>query len=381
MATTATAPAPGTDVPSIFAPPSVPPPQSRKTTGEEGEEEDFDLPLLILDHAASQTPSCKDDFLYWLRQAICTHGNFYLVNALPNDLVEKIHSFAEPLFNLPDDVKNTVLVDKSPHFFGYTPRGEAATEGLVDNREAFDFGPDLTSTWKEGDPLYKKLRPGPNLWPKESALPGFKEAVLEYNKKMTELALEYSRLIAEALGLAPDAFDKFYDEDVRKGGRIKFLKYPPSDKPSLGVGPHRDLWLTFFSYVNDVPGFEIRTESGMSVPIPTFPGVLLVQVGSALEHATHDAVLATPHRVLSPPAGSEPRLAVGYFMDISPDVKFRDLMEGVIPVGGEEKFPEEVRKIAEARRARRVKGFDKVKKLVAGVKAFSLGSQTTASQS
>jgi len=88
---------------------------------------------------------------------------------------------------------------------------------------------------------------GPNRWPKEELLPGFRDTIEEYMRRMGEVAAKFLRLVAEAIGLPPDSFEQFLEP---KGGRweqqhkLKIVKYPdvaglPAGATTQGVGPHK----------------------------------------------------------------------------------------------------------------------------------------------
>lgn len=47
-------------------------------------------------------------------------------------------------------------------------------------------------------------------WPREEELPGFRAAYSEYFRRLGSLSYEFMNLIAEALDLPSDIFDKFY---------------------------------------------------------------------------------------------------------------------------------------------------------------------------
>jgi isopenicillin N synthase-like dioxygenase len=85
------------------------------------------------------------------------------------------------------------------------------------------------------------------MWPKEELLPGFRNVIEEYMTLMGGVAAKFTSLVAEAISLPPDAFDKFFEP---KGGRwqqqhkLKIVKYPdvtdlPDGATTQGVGPHK----------------------------------------------------------------------------------------------------------------------------------------------
>ena len=78
-------------------------------------------------------------------------------------------------------------------------------------------------------------------WPEESLLPGFRDAFTRYIDALQKLSYQLLSLVAEALGLAPDAFAHFFEAGGNED-RAKIVKYPaPTDDASdQGVGPHFD---------------------------------------------------------------------------------------------------------------------------------------------
>ena len=64
---------------------------------------------------------------------------------------------------------------------------------------------------------------------------------------MGEIATKFLRLVAEAIGLAPDAFDGFFEPEGsrwQQQHKLKIVKYPdvadlPPGATTQGVGPHK----------------------------------------------------------------------------------------------------------------------------------------------
>lgn len=82
------------------------------------------------------------------------------------------------MFDIPTSEKLRIEMCNSPHFLGYSKLAAEKTKDIDDQREQFDFGMEVPCTWKEGEPIYRRLK-GPNQWPDEKYIPGFKEALLE----------------------------------------------------------------------------------------------------------------------------------------------------------------------------------------------------------
>ena len=87
-------------------------------------------------------------------------------------------------------------------------------------------------------------------WPEEELVPGFKAAMLRYLAGVERLSFEFTDLLAEALGLPPDALKAFYETEKPVQHWAKVVKYPALENLSSdqGVGPHFDAgFLTFVS--------------------------------------------------------------------------------------------------------------------------------------
>jgi hypothetical protein len=72
----------------------------------------------------------------------------------------------------------------------------------------------------------------------------------QYLDQVTQLSDEFSSLVAEALGLPPDALARFYDKPEYMQHRLKVIKYPATEGYNQGVGPHYDpAFLTLVSNI------------------------------------------------------------------------------------------------------------------------------------
>ncbi|KAI9815831.1 MAG: hypothetical protein M1832_005245 [Thelocarpon impressellum] len=154
-----------------------------------------------------------------------------------------------------------------------------------------------------------------------------------YISKMGEVAQFFTSLVAEAIGLAPDAFDRFFDESQQH--KLKIVKYPDVQQlggdegggERQGVGPHKDSMLT--SYLLQVPphrGLQVQNPAGGNwIDVPPIPGTLVVAIGQGLEALTSGVCTSTTHRVLSPPAGAGPRYSIPFFQGVSYDATFESM--------------------------------------------------------
>lgn len=210
----------------------------------------------------------------------------------------------------------------SPHFLGYSAVGAETTAFNVDLREQFEFSNDIAEECPH--PLsFQRLR-GPSQWPPDNVLPGFREILTRYHKEVTNLSYRFVRLVAEAVGLRPTAFDSLFLDNPQH--RIKVVRYPPSTTSDQGVGPHKDSsgWWTFLLQADDQAGLQVLNHSGEWIPAPPIEGTFVVNIGQGFEVATGGKCPATTHRVLSPKNGRE-RFSVPFFQGIDLNVGAQNL--------------------------------------------------------
>ena len=154
----------------------------------------------------------------------------------------------------------------APSFLGYSRLSAEVTAGAADHREQIDLSTEYPSTLQPpaggpsdlSVPRHRNLL-GPNQWPAEAALPGFRATFTEYMERMGGVAARFTALVAEAVGLPADAFARYFDDDPAAGRRqqhkLKVVRYPDAAELGLpegtalqgqGVGPHKDSMLTSY---------------------------------------------------------------------------------------------------------------------------------------
>ena len=170
---------------------------------------------------------------------------------------------------------------------------------------------------------FQRLR-GPSQWPSHEILPEFKKIMTTYHNEVTALSHRFVRLVAEALGLPPTAFDPLFQGNPQH--RVKVVRYPPSTTSDQGVGPHKDSsgWWTFLLQADDQEGLQVLNHGGEWISAPPIEGTFIVNIGQGFEAATSGRCPATTHRVVSPRNGRE-RYSVPFFQGIDLNVGVEDL--------------------------------------------------------
>lgn len=270
----------------------------------------------LIDYSLAASPETRPALLAALRSAVTGVGFLYLTNhSVPRDVIDAVAAHAPRFFELPQAEKERIRMVHSPHFFGYSRLGAELTKGAVDQREQFDFGTHYEDAWVPGEPEYMRLW-GPSQWPEESLIPGFRQTFEDYVKQCQQLANDVLSLIAESLGLPPDAFTHFFEPNNQD--RAKIVKYPaPEGDSTQGVGPHYDSgFLTLLLQASPHRGLQVQNVSGEWVDAPPIPGTFVVNLGKAMETVTQGVAIATTHRVISPEKGSTPRYSIPFFQII-----------------------------------------------------------------
>lgn len=177
---------------------------------------------------------------------------------------------------------------------------------------------------KGTDPIYYNLH-GPNQWPQEDLLPGFKQLYEEYMRQMTDVSMFFMSLIAESIQLPPDTFDHFFETNQQH--KLKIVKYPDSgDGVGQGVGPHKDSMLTsYLLQASPHKGLQAQNTHGDWIAVPPIRGTLVVAIGQGLEALTGGVCASTTHRVISPKAGEGARYSIPFFQGVSYDAKFESM--------------------------------------------------------
>ncbi|KAK7531782.1 hypothetical protein JOL62DRAFT_505938 [Phyllosticta paracitricarpa] len=326
--------------------------------------------LPILDFALADDPVQRPALLNQLREALFDVGFLYIKNhGVSSSIITHLTSRLPALFDLPTDIKADLSKLNSPHFLGYSGFAEETTLGQKDLREQFDFATELPVVYKPAEgrrnsassnsnagssrdfsQLYWRLR-GPNQWPPEALLPGFRQALETYHDALQALSYRFVHLVEEAFGIPVGTFDQFFRSDNRSISddprlvsdkptttrltylppqhRIKLLKYPPnSNNCGQGVGPHKDSsgWLTFLLQIGQEAGLEVLAADGETwIPAPPIDDTFVVNFGNAFEAATEGAVKATVHRVAAPPPSSPARYSIPFFQGLPLDMTVSEI--------------------------------------------------------
>ncbi|MFD0986039.1 isopenicillin N synthase family dioxygenase [Methyloligella solikamskensis] len=214
-------------------------------------------------------------------------------HGIPQETIDGLLSETKKFFALPEEEKMKAYIGNSTNHRGYVPEGEEVfASGSKDMKEAFDLSVDLPAD----DPDYVAGNPmlGPNQWPE--GRPEFKEKVMAYYNAAFELGQRLTRGFSEALGLEPEALDKYFEKPP---SQLRLIHYPynpdaPEDRP--GIGSHTD-YEAFTLLLPTAPGLEVMNDEGEWIDAPPVPGGIVINIGDMMEVWSNGLFTATSHRV------------------------------------------------------------------------------------
>lgn len=300
----------------------------------------------VLDVSRAADPETRPAFLAELRHALIEVGFFYIKNVgIPDELFQRVIEQGRAFFDIPEDEKLKIEMKNAPSFLGYSRLSAEITAGEIDHREQIDLSTELDVPGPDA-PRYDNLL-APNQWPSADVLPDFRPAFTEFMTRMGAMSLGFTALMAEAIGLSPSAFERYFEPDPdRQHHKLKVVKYPDVGQlgtgakgSNQGVGPHKDsMYTTFLIQASQHRGLQAQNTRGEWIDAPPIDGTLVVVIGQALEALTQGVCVSTTHRVLSPEAGAGPRFSIPFFQGVRLDTEFEELER--VGVG---RVPEEVK--------------------------------------
>lgn len=243
----------------------------------------------------------------------CTQSGFFYAtgHGIPEQRLAEVFRQFQAAFALPEAEKQKLLADENNR--GYTPFAEETldpdNQSRGDTKEGFYFGREVPADDPEAAlPLH-----GPNQWPSEALLPGFRAAVTSYFDALTDLGHKLLRLLALALKLPGDYFDPMF---VKPMVALRPLHYSaevsvPTDGV-LGCGAHSDYGMLTILATDSVPGLQAHF-NGSWHDVQPVPGAFIINLGDMLERWTNGLFRSTLHRVVNT-AGRE-RYSCAFFFE------------------------------------------------------------------
>jgi len=262
-----------------------------------------------------------------LKQACLDSGFFYVVDhGISQEFMDEVFAQSKKFFDLPHSEKMKLLRDEKNR--GYTPMLDEILdpENQVngDYKEGYYIGVEVP----EDNPEANKPFYGPNQWPTEEVLPKWRKVMEQYHREALRVAKSVARIIALALDLDVDFFDRpemlakpiailrlLHYEGGQKTGRVS----NPA-KGVYGAGAHSDYGLITLLATDDVVGLQICKDRNAQPQIWEYvaplKGGFIVNLGDMLERWSNCIFRSTLHRVV---LDGQERYSIAYFVEPSHD--------------------------------------------------------------
>ena len=245
--------------------------------------------------AARIDAALRDDGFY----AVTGHG-------VPAATVAAAFDAGHRFFAQPEAQKSRWHIDGWPLKRGFDPIGWQSLDPSQppDVKESFYLGEESI---------------GPNQWPDEALLPGFRAACSAYSAAMQALARRLMGLYEIALGLPAGHFDAFMRDPICT---TRLLHYPPQPAGAapgqIGCGAHTDWGAVTLLAQDDAGGLQVQRHDGTWIDVTPIPGALVVNAGDMMQRWTNDRWRSTLHRVINRASGRD-RWSIAYFFDLDGD--------------------------------------------------------------
>lgn len=241
-------------------------------------------------------------------RGICHEVGFFSLvdHGVAQAFVDRYFAALEEFFRLPRATKDLIDKRHSPWFRGWEQVGSELTDNKVDHREQLDVSTEHPARPATCQPAYLRLD-GPNQWPPDDVLPGFRPLVEEFMSRMGVLAEELMAVLAVGLGCPPDTFSQRFGE--RPFSLTKLISYPPTPPGAAGVNGHHDAGFLTILLQHGVGGLQALNPAGEWIDVPPVPGAFVINLGEMLQSMTGNYYVATMHRVIT----TEARLSSAYF--------------------------------------------------------------------
>ncbi|MFT7649042.1 MAG: isopenicillin N synthase-like dioxygenase [Candidatus Poriferisodalaceae bacterium] len=154
---------------------------------------------------------------------------------------------------------------------------------------------------------------GPNPWPEN--LPGFRDAIVDFQMAIAALGRKMVPLYALALDKPADFFDQYFEEPIMW---TRNSHYPAveAEENQFGISPHSDHSFLSLLPLSEVPGLQVLTRSGNWLPADPVADAIIVNTGEFLNRWTNNRFIASPHRVVPP---DHDRYSMATFFNPAPD--------------------------------------------------------------
>jgi isopenicillin N synthase-like dioxygenase len=263
-----------------------------------------EIPILDMGPYLAGEAGALETLASQLRHAQENVGFYFIVNhGVPRGLIQQAYEELRRFFALPEDEKFKLRINAQR--VGYVP---AKSSVYVTSTVNQNTKPDLNEVIlkvreRQADhPAITAGRSfhGPNQWPDEDTLPGFRANLTAYYDAIEALGFKMLAVYARALDLPADYFDPFFEDPMWTTRNAFYPGSPDAEDNQFGISPHRDHGFITFLPLSEEPGLQIQTPDGEWIPAEQVEDAIIVNTGEFMNRWTNGRFIATPHRVVPP---------------------------------------------------------------------------------
>jgi len=258
-------------------------------------------------------------------------GFAYLIDhGIPASVIDEAFAASAAFHALPLAEKQRIAVNR--YHRGYiacetaTDRASSIEEATQPNlSESFIKLTDPPMSAKSGWPI-----DGPNQWP---GLPGFREALTEFEQAAEDLAHRLVGALATGMDVPPHMLLDLFNPPT---AWLRLLHYPEQpadgggpDGGQFGSAPHTDFGCLTLLFQDSAGGLEVQGPDGAWIAAPPRDGAIIVNTGDIVPVWSGGRWRSTPHRVVNP-LGRD-RYSIAYFFDPSLDARIAPLDGSTAP--------------------------------------------------
>ena len=265
----------------------------------------------------------------------CAGSGFLAItgHGVDRSLMDGVLDTLQRFFDLPLGQKMRSNIEDLTRNRGYTPpESEALSYSLgvaspPDLFEAFNIGRETAPPGESTEALNTYF--AQNVWPTEPV--ELRATMLAYWDACEALGLTLTDIFARALDLPDGWFRPLLDRSPSVMRTINYQRRSPTEAAEDGqlrMGAHADYGSLTILLVDQVPGLQIRDDSGAFHDVMPPDGGFLVNLGDLLAEWTNDRWRSTVHRVVPPPpdvAGEFRRRSIAWFQQPNHDARIEVL--------------------------------------------------------
>jgi isopenicillin N synthase-like dioxygenase len=251
----------------------------------------------------------------------CRTSGFLVItgHGVPQAEIDAMYAVTEAFFALDLHEKMAVASPVGEPFEAYCPPGTNLYRGTAPPNLVEMFHSSRYDTADEaianGYPPEVRESLPINLWPQRPS--EFAAIWQRYFGHMEQLAERLLHIFAVALGLPETWFDDKTDKHLSNLAANCYPAQPTAPRPGqVRNRAHVDFASLTILYQDDAPGGLQIWERGRGWrDMPAIPGSYVVNLGDLMARWTNERWVATPHRVVNPPAeqAMTQRISIPYF--------------------------------------------------------------------